>query len=121
MMAFAGAKIRSGFELFAEITNLESKISNSDIVITAEGGIDMQTLMGKGTGQVASMCRDLKKPCIGLAGVLELSQSEKLKNDVFYHLDSIVPNIAPQTDSIADTKKYLKQLTTHLAKSLSGF
>ena len=121
MMAFAGAKIRSGFELFAEITNLESKISNSDIVITAEGGIDMQTLMGKGTGQVASMCRDLKKPCIGLAGVLELSQSEKLKNDVFYHLDSIVPNIAPQTDSIADTKKYLKQLTTHLAKSLSEF
>ena len=121
MMAFAGAKIRSGFELFAEITNLESKISNSDIVITAEGGIDMQTLMGKGTGQVASMCRDLKKPCIGLAGVLELSQSEKLKNDVFYHLDSLVPNIAPQTDSIADTKKYLKQLTTHLAKSLSGF
>lgn len=118
MMAFADAKICSGFELFAERANLESKISNSDIVITAEGKMDSQTLMGKGTGQVASMSRSLGKHCIGLAGQLEFGQTEKIKNDVFWHLASIVPEIANTSDSISNTEPYLKRLASDLAKSL---
>ena len=118
MMAFADAKICSGFELFAERANLESKISNSDIVITAEGKMDSQTLMGKGTGQVASMSRSLGKHCIGLAGQLEFGQTEKVKNDVFWHLASIVPEIANTSDSISNTEPYLKRLASDLAKLL---
>ena len=117
MLAFAGAKICSGFELFTEKTNLESKICNSDLVITAEGKMDSQTLMGKGTGQVASMSRRLGKKCIGLAGQLELSRTDRIKNDEFYHIVSIVPEIANTADSISNTEYYLKLLVRHLAKS----
>ena len=117
MLAFAGAKICSGFELFAEKTNLESKICNSDLVITAEGKMDSQTLMGKGTGQVASMSRRLGKKCIGLAGQLELSRADRIKNDEFCHIGSIVPEIANTTDSISNTEHYLKLLVRELAKS----
>jgi len=117
MLAFAGAKICSGFELFAEKTNLESKICNSDLVITAEGKMDSQTLMGKGTGQVASMSRRLGKKCIGLAGQLELSRADRIKNDEFCHIGSIVPEIANATDSISNTEHYLKLLVRELAKS----
>ena len=118
MMAFAGAKICSGFELFAQRTNLESKISNSDIVITAEGKMDSQTLMGKGTGQVALMSRRLGKPCIGLAGQLEFSQTDKIKTELFWHFASIVPEIANTSDSISYAENYLKRLASDLAKSL---
>ena len=117
MLAFAGAKICSGFELFAEKTNLESKICNSDLVITAEGKMDSQTLMGKGTGQVASMSRRLGKKCIGLTGQLELSRADRIKNDEFCHIGSIVPEIANATDSISNTEHYLKLLVRELAKS----
>ena len=118
LMAFAGAKIRSGFEIFAEKTNLKAKISNSDIVITAEGKMDSQTLMGKGTGQVASMSQSLGKPCIGLAGQIQFSRAEKMKNDAFCYLTSIVPELANTSDSISNTKPYLKRIASDSAKNL---
>ena len=44
------------------------KIEQSDLVITAEGAIDAQTLMGKGTGAIAAMAKNLGIPCLGLNG-----------------------------------------------------
>ena len=70
LMAFAGAKARSGFEVFAEAAQLDKRISGSDLVITGEGAMDRQTFMGKGVGRVARLCKKLKIPCIALAGVV---------------------------------------------------
>ena len=81
LMAFAGGKQNSGFEIFAEHSRLHEQIKNADVVITGEGAIDKQTLMGKGVGQVALLCRKLKKPCIGLAGVVaDPKKAERLFN-----------------------------------------
>jgi glycerate kinase len=70
LMAFAGAKVRSGFGEFAQAAHLEERIGSSDLVITAEGAVDRQTFMGKGVGQVTRLCRQLKIPCITLAGMV---------------------------------------------------
>ena len=70
LMAFAGAKSRSGFEVFAEAVNLEKRIRQSDLVITGEGAIDRQTCMGKGVGRVMQLCRKSKVPCIAVAGMV---------------------------------------------------
>jgi glycerate kinase len=69
LMAFAGAKAQSGFEVFAQAAGLEERVRRSDVVITGEGAVDRQTHMGKGVGQVMRLCRKLKIPCIVLAGV----------------------------------------------------
>ena len=71
LMAFAGAKPRSGFEVFADAARLEERIRRSEIVLTGEGAVDRQTCMGKGVGQIMHRCRKLKIPCIILAGVVE--------------------------------------------------
>jgi glycerate kinase len=71
LMAFAGAKPRSGFEVFASAARLEERIRQSDLVITGEGAVDRQTCMGKGVGQVMRLCQKLKTPCITLAGAVE--------------------------------------------------
>jgi len=70
LRAFAGAKLRPGFELFARQADLARRIRAADLVITGEGAIDKSTLMGKGVGQLARLCLKLKTPCIGLAGVV---------------------------------------------------
>ena len=75
LMAFAGAKPASGFDLFARTAHLEERIRQSDLVITGEGAVDRQTRMGKGAGQVMRLCRKLKIPCIALAGVVEARAS----------------------------------------------
>jgi glycerate kinase len=68
LRTFLGARLVSGFELFARHSALERHLRSVDLVITGEGAIDDSSLMGKGTGQVAERCRQLQIPCIGLAG-----------------------------------------------------
>lgn len=70
LMAFGGAEPQSGFEIFAAQSDLAKRISNSDLVITGEGALDQQTLMGKGVGQVAMLSKEIGVRCIGLAGIV---------------------------------------------------
>ena len=67
---FLGAKLSPGFGLFARKADLERRLRSADLVITGEGSIDASTLMGKGVGQIAQRCRELKIPCLGLGGVV---------------------------------------------------
>lgn len=70
LLAFVGARLEPGFELFAKLAHLERRLRGADLVITAEGAIDRSTLMGKGVGEVARRCAALKLPCVGLAGTV---------------------------------------------------
>lgn len=70
LLAFLGAEMQPGFELFARQAALERRLRSVDLVVTGEGAIDRSTLMGKGVGQIAGRCRQLKLPCIGLAGMV---------------------------------------------------
>ena len=117
LIAFAGAELRSGFDVFNEATKLESKIARADLVITAEGSIDEQTLMGKGTGQVAQLCRRLAKPCLGLAGQLALGKvREDSEANPFSRLVSVVPEVASEAESMANAADCLGRLANRLAK-----
>jgi glycerate kinase len=73
LLAFLGAQLKPGFALFAQQAGLKRRLQAADLVLTGEGAIDRSTLMGKGVGQVASYCRRLHIPCIGLAGVVNSS------------------------------------------------
>lgn len=67
-IAFCGAELRSGFELVAELLNLEERVAEADLVITGEGSLDVQTLHGKGPHGVALLARKLGKPVLAFAG-----------------------------------------------------
>ena len=43
LVSLLGAKLISGIKNLIEITQVESKIKDSDIIITGEGKIDLQT------------------------------------------------------------------------------
>jgi glycerate kinase len=66
---FAGGKLEPGFDLFAEQSNLDWYLHQAELVITGEGCIDHSTLMGKGVGEIAKKCNELKIPCVAVAGV----------------------------------------------------
>ena len=63
-----GAELASGFELLAELSNLELEIKEADLVITAEGRIDGQSLEGKLPVGVAKLAKKHHKPIVVLAG-----------------------------------------------------
>jgi glycerate 2-kinase len=69
LRTFLHAQPLPGFELYSSLAQLPSRIAESDLVITGEGAIDDQTLMGKGVGELAALCCKLNKPCIAIGGM----------------------------------------------------
>ena len=66
--AFFGAKIVSGFGLFADMASLPQKISSSRLVITGEGCLDASSLRGKLVGSLAQMCAEKCRPLYVVCG-----------------------------------------------------
>ena len=56
MVCLFGAKIISGFEWILDIFDLESKIKDTDIVLTGEGSLDEQSIQGKAVGKILDLC-----------------------------------------------------------------
>jgi len=72
LAAFLNAGLVSGGSYFMDLTGFEAALGKADLVITGEGKIDDQTLMGKGAFQVARKAKALKIPVIALAGSVPL-------------------------------------------------
>lgn len=65
-----GAELIGGFELLAELAELEKHIVSADLIITAEGRIDGQSLQGKVPVGVARLAKKHHKPVWAFAGAL---------------------------------------------------
>jgi len=79
LMAFAQAKLESGFGIFARYSHLDDRIHQADLVITGEGRLDEQTYMGKGVGQIAQRCGKMGIPCFAMGGtILEPARARTL-------------------------------------------
>jgi glycerate kinase len=89
-LVFAGASLRPGFALVAEVLGLEPEIAWADVVITGEGRLDAQTLQGKAPAGVADLARRLGKPVVAFAGIVEETAREVLAErfDFFAPLDA---------------------------------
>lgn len=69
--ALLGAQLDSGFELLSDLARLDEKIAVADLVITAEGQLDGQSIHGKLPSALGLKCKALNKPLIVFAGALE--------------------------------------------------
>lgn len=67
-MSFLGGRLKRGIDLVLNEINIEESIRNADIIITGEGRLDAQTVMGKTPIGVASIAKKYGKPVIGLSG-----------------------------------------------------
>ncbi|CAN5485441.1 glycerate kinase [soil metagenome] len=76
LMTFCEGKIERGADAIFELLNLEEKIAAADLVITAEGKLDAQTLHGKGPMEVARQAKAQGKPVIAFAGKVEAESPE---------------------------------------------
>jgi len=90
MMAALGAELRPGFEVVANITQLEKHIGSADLVITGEGKIDRQSQYGKTPFGVAKLAQKLNVPVMVLAGQVEDIEDPIIK-DHFRMIRSITP------------------------------
>lgn len=67
-MTFLNGKLVGGIDLILKETKLEEYIKNADIVVTGEGKLDSQTIMGKAPAGVAAIAKKYSKKVIGFSG-----------------------------------------------------
>lgn len=65
---FLGGKLESGINLIIRLTGIEQLIKTADIVVTGEGCLDGQSVMGKVPFGIGMTCKKYGKPCIALGG-----------------------------------------------------
>jgi glycerate kinase len=84
-----------GVDVVAEAVGLASAIADADLVLTGEGRIDRQSLMGKVVGAVARMSRAAEVPCIALCGAAGSGADECLSVlDSYRTLDAPIDQTA---------------------------
>lgn len=66
--SFLNARLRPGIDIIIEESGIEEIIKNSDIVITGEGRLDSQTVMGKAPIGIARLAKKHNKKVIAFAG-----------------------------------------------------
>jgi glycerate kinase len=115
LRAFLGATLESGFQIFSRHAGLEEKITAADLVITGEGAIDKQTYMGKGTGQVATLCQQYEKRCIGLAGMTEGMQFGGGTNRLFHTVAGMTPSLTNPAEARSKPALWLARLAEKVA------
>ena len=67
-LTFCNATLESGIKIVLEETNLRQYVQNADIVITGEGRLDGQTVMGKAPIGVAKIAKEYSKPVLAFSG-----------------------------------------------------
>ena len=66
--AFLNAELKPGIDIIFEKLQIENQISWADLIITGEGKLDFQTVMGKAPIGIAKLAKKQNKPVIALAG-----------------------------------------------------
>ncbi len=67
---FTNAVLESGISIVLEETRLEDYVKDADIVITGEGRLDAQTVMGKAPSGVANIAKKYGKTVLAFSGAV---------------------------------------------------
>ena len=86
-LSFTNAQLRPGIQIVLEEIGLEADIRNADIVVTGEGRLDGQTVMGKAPIGVARLAKKYGKKVIAFSGCV--GQNAEACNH--YGIDAFFP------------------------------
>jgi glycerate kinase len=116
LRAFLGARAESGFEMVARAVGLDAHLASCDLVLTGEGSLDRQSLMGKGTGRLAARARAAGRRCIGLAGRVEPVSAEEKAASPFDEAWGVAPALASVEEAMGRPAHWLEQLAAVVAR-----
>jgi glycerate kinase len=112
LLSFAGARMEPGIEIFERYARLNDRVKSAQLVLTGEGALDAQTLMGKGVGEIANVCQKLRVPCVGLAGIVPEPDKAKEKFKAAY---ALTPGLTDKESALREPAMWLERLAAKVA------
>ena len=100
LLSYLGAALRSGIDTVIDASGLEEKIKSADVVVTGEGRLDGQSVMGKAPVGVASRAKKHGKRVIAFCGAATADASECNRHgiDAFFPILSAPCSLADAMD-----------------------
>ncbi len=111
-----GAKLANGFKLIADFVNLEEKVELSDIIFTAEGKLDNQSLNGKVPVELGKLAKKYKKTLICLAGSIEPPYENFYRNGI-----TAIFNIQNKPISLGESMKEAESQISDISSRVFSF
>jgi glycerate kinase len=112
-----GGQLCAGADHVLDQLDFTACARDAQLVITAEGCVDAQTLQGKAVLRVLERCRKLGVPCAIFAGDVRLSAADRrvLGDAMIVHISSLDP------DPDAAIARTLHNLETHATAFVDAF
>jgi glycerate kinase len=101
LMAFLGARLMPGIELVLDAVGFDALLDGCSLVVTGEGRLDTQTLMGKAPAGVLAHAEQKGIPVVALGGSVEWS--EELAKSGFMRIYEATPEGMPLDEAMQKT------------------
>ena len=114
-VAVMGCALRAGIELILDTLNFDTLLASADLVVTGEGRLDAQTVMGKAPSGVLRRAKQQGVRCIAVGG--SVSMCESLECSAFAAIYSSTPEGMPLAEAMspAVAKSNLRNLARTIA------
>lgn len=115
LMALLGATLKPGIELVLGTVGFDALLDDAQLVVTGEGRIDRQTLMGKGPSGVLRRARSKGVPVVAVGGRVEWC--EELESSGFERIYEATPEGMPLEEAMQ--QKTAQQNICHAAMRIA--
>ncbi len=112
-----GARLTSRFDTLLDHAELDRRLAEADIVITAEGAIDASTPRGKVPAEIARRAKAHGKPVIALAGTIGTGAESSYGSGIDAFA-AIVPGPVELADAIARAPRLIADATARTLRLL---
>ncbi len=109
--AYAGAVVERGFDLVADLIDLDTHLDDADLVITGEGSLDAQSLSGKGPLGVADAAHARGLPVVVVAGRITVTPEQLARHGVVSAVSATDVAGSPES-ALANAARYTTLATS---------
>jgi glycerate kinase len=114
-MAFLGATLKPGIEIVLDALSFDAKLAGAKLVITGEGQLDAQTLMGKAPAGVAARAQRHGVKCVAIGGGIEAGAERELLK-VFARIESLSQFAGSPDAAMREGARWLENMAKSKAK-----
>ena len=117
--AYLNGELKSGINLILEQIKLEESITDADLVITGEGRLDFQSVMGKAPTGISALAKKYNVPVLAFAGSVTEDATECNKHgiDAFFPILRGISTL----DEAMDNENARKNMTQAVEQAIRLF
>jgi len=114
LVAFLGATLRPGIEIVIEAVRLAERLTGADLVITGEGRLDEQSMMGKVVHGVAKVARRAGVPVVAICGSIGPGAERTI--DLVDAYFAVIDRPMDLPEALSDAARLLRQTAANVIR-----